>query len=54
VRNFIMKLAPPPKPPCRPMSTPEDIRWAQAEKEAMLQRAKILDIDVELEKTGRG
>lgn len=40
-------------PPGRVLPTPEQIRWAQAEKEALIRRAQMLDVDIDLERSGR-
>jgi hypothetical protein len=52
VASIVARLAPPPPPPERAMSSPEDIRWAQMERDALVRRARALDVEVDLERSG--
>lgn len=40
---------PPPEPP-KPLPTDEEIAWAKQEAAALIRRARMLDVEVELER----
>jgi hypothetical protein len=53
VQQFLHHEVPPAPAPEKPMPTPEDLRWARAEAQMLIRRARTLGVDVDLERTGR-
>lgn len=50
---IVARIAPPPAPPERPMSTPDTVRWQRRQVEALKREADMLGVDVSLDRADR-
>lgn len=50
--SIVARLASPPPPPDRPISTSEDVRWQRRRLEALKREADMLGIDSSLDQAG--